>query len=221
MDTRTESGRNGTLVEIIEWGGSLWRRYPNSPRRHLRVYYAGYQNGKLTSLHRAVWESVHGPIPAGCEIHHIDQNPLNNAATNLECLTVGEHRRKEASLGTFSSPKQLDHLQRIRGKAADWHRSEEGRAWHAENARRAMRKRVRVVKSCQVCGGEFRTIHTNAKFCSPKCCDKIRGPRTPTHQLICQFCNAAFMSSRKAQQCCSTSCRGKLMHVRRRGKSPV
>lgn len=44
-------------------------------------------------LHRAVWSYHFGEIPVGCQIHHIDCNPTNNDISNLQCLTVAEHRR--------------------------------------------------------------------------------------------------------------------------------
>jgi hypothetical protein len=52
-------------------------------------------NGKL--LHRLIFEEVHGPIPKGCDIHHIDEDKLNNRIENLELkehrLHVGHHRK--------------------------------------------------------------------------------------------------------------------------------
>lgn len=41
--------------------------------------------------HRLVWESVHGPIPAGHDVHHVDEDTFNNVVTNLECLTHSAH----------------------------------------------------------------------------------------------------------------------------------
>jgi len=42
-------------------------------------------------LHRNIWEKLHGPIPEGCVIHHVDFNPLNNKPDNLQCITRSEH----------------------------------------------------------------------------------------------------------------------------------
>jgi len=40
---------------------------------------------------RVVWVQVHGPIPAGHLIHHVDGNLLNDELSNLACVTPSEH----------------------------------------------------------------------------------------------------------------------------------
>ena len=47
--------------------------------------------GKITTLHRAIWELAHGPIPEGYFIHHIDKDKTNNSIENLECVSRKEH----------------------------------------------------------------------------------------------------------------------------------
>jgi len=42
-------------------------------------------------LHRNVWKDHNGPIPDGHDIHHKDENKLNNNIGNLEILTTKEH----------------------------------------------------------------------------------------------------------------------------------
>jgi len=39
---------------------------------------------------RLVYEKVHGPIPQGCVIIHIDGNKLNDNISNLKCITRSE-----------------------------------------------------------------------------------------------------------------------------------
>jgi hypothetical protein len=61
------------------------RKWPNNRYRRITV------DGKSVYEHRVVWERTHGPIPRGFHIHHKDENPLNNALNNLECLPHGVH----------------------------------------------------------------------------------------------------------------------------------
>lgn len=47
--------------------------------------------GKL--LHRLIYEAYHNlKIPSGYEIHHLDENKLNNCILNLKMISKGEHR---------------------------------------------------------------------------------------------------------------------------------
>lgn len=39
------------------------------------------------SLHRVIWEFVHGPIPLGMQVNHVDGNTSNNSIHNLELTT--------------------------------------------------------------------------------------------------------------------------------------
>lgn len=40
---------------------------------------------------RHVYEALHGPVPRGSVIHHIDRNPLNDDPENLVAMTRREH----------------------------------------------------------------------------------------------------------------------------------
>lgn len=51
-------------------------------------------NGKRFLVHRIVWECFNGPIPAGLEINHIDNDPNNNALDNLELISHSENCQK-------------------------------------------------------------------------------------------------------------------------------
>lgn len=55
--------------------------------------YLGKTNGKRTLLHRDVWENERGAIPEGWDIHHKDEDKMNNSIENLECLPKSEHTR--------------------------------------------------------------------------------------------------------------------------------
>ena len=43
-------------------------------------------------LYYFVWELFNGPIPKGYQIHHKDENRLNDRLDNLEILTEFEHK---------------------------------------------------------------------------------------------------------------------------------
>lgn len=56
------------------------------------------KNGNSVKEHRAVWESINGPIPPGYEIHHINGDGNDNRIENLMMLTRKEHMRLHAKL---------------------------------------------------------------------------------------------------------------------------
>ena len=142
----------------IRFNGYLYQKYSDRP------YFE--RVGGHHFLHRDIWEFHNGPIPAGYQIHHIDGNKTNNALENLEILSAKEHRvaHKDDANAPGRRPEQKAHLERIRPLAAEWHSSEEGRAWHREHAKQTLRKPgapkpfskvVPVEKTCAICGVVF------------------------------------------------------------------
>lgn len=71
--------------------------------------YLGRTNGPRSLLHRDVWESHVGPIPAGFDIHHRDRDRLNNEIGNLECLPKDEHARR-FSTGRSRYTKRVERV---------------------------------------------------------------------------------------------------------------
>lgn len=81
--------RKPKTLPFITFQGEKYTRRANG-------YYAK-TFGNRYFLHRAVWESVHGKIPKGYDLHHIDHDRANNAIENLELYTKSEHARKFAT----------------------------------------------------------------------------------------------------------------------------
>src|SRR5258706_3308241 len=116
--------------KFVDFEGHKYRLSGNYYRRN-----CWSQKGP-SNLHRAVWESANGSIPAGYEIHHRDGDTFNNVLENLECKLVSEHQRQHTleriAAGLLAPPTEY-----ALRKAAEWHASKEGAQWHSEHSKRA------------------------------------------------------------------------------------
>lgn len=56
-------------------------------------YLMFYRNGKGILAHREIWEKYHNKIPKGYELHHKDENKLNNDISNLILVTRSQHAK--------------------------------------------------------------------------------------------------------------------------------
>lgn len=203
--------------EVLEFNGQKYYRYPNSKRANHRKYFHGGQQ-KSCLLHREIWKFHNGSIPPWHDIHHKDENTLNNSIENLDCLPKGRHRT-EHNLERYKHgmpQAELDHLERIRPMAAAWHASPEGREWHANNAKTSILKRFKPTKCiCIFCDKEFFAKSTSgAKYCSHVCSIKVSYRKT--HPLCgpgdvsCAQCGKQFLARfRTRSKYCSISCSNK------------
>jgi HNH endonuclease len=73
----------GTLEMV--WNGRRYRRHPNSPHRQHRLYWMA-ATAPRAYLHRDIYESVHGPVPSGWHVHHINGQTLDNRVENLAAI---------------------------------------------------------------------------------------------------------------------------------------
>jgi hypothetical protein len=152
----------------IEWGGYRWHSYSES-------YYERTDKSvrpKVTRrLHREVWRAAHGDVPRGFEIHHRDDDKLNNALENLELLEKGRHsaeHRKSSPIPRKdwgADPKLLVECTDcrtplLRQKLIDQPRCVKCAGRRAECARKTSRH-------CVCCGAAFTSRSGN--FCSQRC----------------------------------------------------
>ena len=58
-------------------------------------------NGKIYNMlvHRWNWMQAYGEIPKGMQIHHKDENKLNNSLDNLEMISAADHNRLHKNKG--------------------------------------------------------------------------------------------------------------------------
>lgn len=196
-------------TDSVVFNGITYRRYPGSKHLHLRSYFwcsGNYRKRGLSSLHRDIWQHFNGPIPAGCDIHHRDENSLNNDPSNLECKPKFDHISGHAS----------KHVERARAMANQyrpltkaWHSSPEGIRWHTEHGKENFKAKPLVAATCIECGEGYRTKWPDqSKFCSNAC--KSRARRKSGLDNIekpCEFCQKPFLSNRfDAIRYCSRSC---------------
>lgn len=151
--------------------GFTYRRYPESKQRSHRVYWQRKIPGGVRYLHIDLWERANGTVPNGYHVHHKDHDPLNNSLDNLDCMSPQDHLSHHGLSRTEDqAEKNRLHLASIRGMAAPWHGSEEGKAWHSEAAKKSWVTRPMTTYVCGWCKASFESNKTvPAKFCSNKC----------------------------------------------------
>jgi len=163
----------------------------------------------------------HGPIPEGCEVHHLDFDPLNNDPGNLACVTIAEHKEvhREQARVRSQSPEARAHLERIRPLAAAWHSSPEGLDWHRWHAEveRFGHGPVRT-STCEQCGADFETTnqHGRERFCSNRCKTAWRyASGVDDEQRTCPQCGTEFTTNRYSRkECCGRTCAQRLRSAR-------
>lgn len=77
-------GRLGTQVGTVSADGYV---RVNNPR------------GGCLYGHRLVWEAVHGPIPHGLQIDHLNGRKADNRLVNLDAVTRCENMRRAIAMG--------------------------------------------------------------------------------------------------------------------------
>ena len=74
--------------------------------RWFRLHYKCRRRG--VSVHRAVWMAFHNePIPKRREVHHKFGKREGDGISNLECMTVRQHREKHRSFIEMNGSKEF------------------------------------------------------------------------------------------------------------------
>lgn len=198
----------------ITYRGVTYKRNPNGKQRAHRVYYAAPRGCGRDYLHRDIWRDHNGrDIPDGWHIHHTDEDPFNNDPSNLKLLSPAEHAQEHAE--QFSD-RRREWINSVRPLAAEWHRSEEGRAWHREHGKRTWEDRQpEHRKTCESCGEEFSAWFDDARYCSRRCINRAREAKY-REMAPCPICEAEFSRDRyrKRPETCSRKCGAALRRQR-------
>lgn len=121
----------------------------------------------LLAVH--VWRQAYGPIPRGYVVHHQNQDPLDDALSNLVLLTRAEHRRlhqpelQAGKEGLILHKKSLvcslcgqDYIGKKYGicpSCAEKHRSQSRRSW--KQRQRVSRLAQQGPPYCTTCKGPY------------------------------------------------------------------
>jgi uracil-DNA glycosylase family 4 len=117
--------------------------------------------------HFLVAEAEMGPRPAGCDVHHINEDPADNNPKNLEYKPTGTHQ-SEHSVKNYA---KQDHTLRVERLRAAFR----GKGLHVgeKNPRFGRRKGTDII--CPVCNKIFyRPPCYQAVFCSRACYARAR-----------------------------------------------
>jgi predicted nucleic acid-binding Zn ribbon protein len=205
----------------VFYKGIQYRRYPDSPHRSHRVYYQRRVQGGIEYLHRDIWRDNHPgeEIPAGWHVHHDDEDPFNNEPSNLVLLSPAEHSEVHPGDQSWEEENLLDHLDRIRPLAAEWHRSEAGHDWHVEHGKATWETRQRFApRPCEVCGTDFEPWWPAAKWCSDRCQNRARAKNPKYLETVtCPVCGSEFQRDKYhpgRKRTCSRKCGAQLRKKR-------
>lgn len=165
-------------------------------------------------IHRYVWEHYNGEIPEGYHIHHKDGDKSNNSIENLVLWTPQKHAAFHGNeYAKNNYDKMIENLnENARPKAAEWHRSEEGRKWHSQHAKKVNESLEKKIYICRQCGTEYEAKpNGRKKFCSNKCRAKDRRESGVDNvKRTCKKCNNEFVVNKYSKTVfCSKSCNKK------------
>ncbi|NNU96185.1 HNH endonuclease signature motif containing protein [Anoxybacillus sp. EFIL] len=167
-------------------------------------------------LHRYVWEYFHGEIPKGWHVHHVDGDKNNNHISNLVIIPHGKHATLHGEMNALDERwlewARNNLAKNARPKANEWHKTEEGKAWHKELWKRSIGKMEKQVYKCEYCAQVFAAKpNTKNRFCSNKCKSAWRRKEgLDNEERVCECCGEHFVTNRfKKTKYCSKKCSNK------------
>ena len=152
---------------------------------------------RLNYLHRIVWNYCYDEIPAGYEVHHIDNNPANNDISNLQIMTGHQHKKlHRIHTAEITCP--------VCGKI--FANSSHGSTYCSRQCAAKSKQMPTFEKICPSCGKTFTTKRAKAKYCSFGCYAQACGK---FQSRICPICGRAFQPKTLHQTYCSIECKNK------------
>lgn len=160
------------IPEIIIFNETKYRRMGGKRKYYLSQAKSNESRKKPKGLHVAIWEFYSGKkVKKGFHVHHKDGNTFNNDYSNLECISSKQHGKIPKNIDL---QKARENLNKVRHLSIEWHKSEEGRKWHSENAKKSFIKRKQISKKCIYCNKKFNTKFYFKKYCDNKCAEHYR-----------------------------------------------
>lgn len=103
VSRRKRAADGGTFArEVMPWIPDNWDSGYVDSRGRFRVYSPecprAYSDGWALRAHVVWWMFSGSAHPRGTELHHKDENRLNDRIENLEMLTNSEHQRRHKPL---------------------------------------------------------------------------------------------------------------------------
>ena len=177
-------------------------------------------DGRQKRLHVYVWEKYNGTLPEGYAVHHIDEDKNNNDISNLMLLEKSEHSRLHGrTLTAEKREKMRQHMiENVHPYAVEWHKSEEGRAWHREHGKKVAESVEVREYTCENCGKKFYTKPFGLnKFCSNACKAAARRKSGVDNEVrTCPVCGEKFETNKYSKSVtCSRGCANRLRAARR------
>lgn len=163
-------------------------------------------------MHVYVWEYYNGLVPDGYHIHHIDGDKSNNTIENLQLLSATEHEKLHGGMWDDERREWArKNIEKASAKAKKWHGSEAGHEWHKKHYEKMKEKLHQVHQfNCLVCGKEFQSTQTSAKFCCNNCKSAYRRKiGVDNITKICSLCGGEYSANKYQKTKYCPACKGK------------